>query len=81
MLTLAHTVGEGAYWLGPLIFFGIIILFWALAARRWRKHGWAHHGHWKSAGMRILEERYAKGEIERSEFFDRKKDLQPPPER
>ena len=28
--------------------------------------------------VRILEERYAKGEIDRAEFFDRKKDLQPP---
>lgn len=80
MLTFALSrVGEaGFHWIGPLVFFGVLILFWAVAARRWRKHGWAHHGPWRSAGMNILEERYAKGEIDRTEFFDRKKDLEPP---
>lgn len=80
MLTFALSrVGEsGFHWIGPLVFFGVLILFWAVAARRWRKHGWAHHGPWRSTGMNILEERYAKGEIDRTEFFDRKKDLEPP---
>ncbi len=80
MLTFALSrVGEaGFHWIGPLVFFGVLILFWAVAARRWRKHGWAHHGPWRSAGMNILEERYAKGEIDRTEFFDRKMDLEPP---
>ena len=82
MLTLALARGAeaGFYWIGPLVFFGLIVLFWFLMARRWRKHGWAHHGHWKSPGMRILEERYANGEIDRAEFFARKKDLENPDE-
>ena len=80
MLTFALArVGDGDFhWIGPLVFFGLIVLFWTLAARRWRRHGGAHHGRSKSPGMRILEERYANGEIDRDEFFNRKKDLEPP---
>ena len=82
MLTLALIRGgeAGLYWIGPLVFLGFIALFFFffLASRRWRRHGFAHHGAWKSPGMRILEERYANGEIDRDEFFDRKKDLEPP---
>ena len=83
MLTLAfaRALDVEVYWIGPLIFLGVITLFWLIGARRWRKHGYAgytHHGGWKSPGMRILEERYANGEIDRDEFFARKKDLQPP---
>ena len=83
MLTFALTRGgeAGFYWIGPLVFLGLIVLFWVFAARRWRKHGYTHfgqhHGQWKSPGMRILEERYANGEIDRDEFFARKKDLDP----
>ena len=82
MMTFAlERMNHGEYfWIAPLIFFGLIVLFWVFAARRWRRHGWAHHGQWKSAGMRILEERYANGEIDRDEFFARKKDLEPPAE-
>ena len=57
MLTFAmHNAGHGDfYWIGPLIFIGLVGLFWVLAARRWRKHGYTHfasrHGRWKSPGM------------------------------
>ncbi len=84
MLTLALARGAeaGFHWIGPLVFLGLMILFFGLASRRWRKNGPAylgHHGAWKSPGMRILEERYANGEIDREEFFARKEDLDPAP--
>ena len=82
MLTMALARGgeAGAHFLGPIIFLGIIGLFLFLMARRWRRHGYAHagssgYGQWKSPGMRILEERYANGEIDRDEYFARKADL------
>lgn len=85
MLTLALARGAeaGMYWIAPLLFFGLIVLFFVLAGRRWRKYGYAHNAHfganWKSPGLRILEERYANGEIDRDEFFARKQDLDPQP--
>ena len=34
------------------------------------------HGHEKSSPLQLLEERYARGEIEREEFIQRRRDLQ-----
>ena len=67
---LAHA-GYGGFWIGPLIFFGFLFLFFAFAGRRWKRHG--HH--WHRPGISILEERYAKGEIGKDEFLARKQDL------
>lgn len=54
-----------------IIFWGAIIalIVWAVGGFR----GWKQSG--KSA-MEILEERYAKGEIEKKEFEIKKKDLE-----
>ncbi len=73
------------YGYGGWSIFGFLwmILWWAviiigiIALVRWlghgRHHGWHDHGH---SALDILKERYAKGEIDKKEFEERKKDLE-----
>ncbi len=35
----------------------------------------AHHGHKRSTGLDVLEERYARGDINRDEYLQKKKDI------
>lgn len=69
------------FWIAVIV--GLVFLFRYL----WRPYGgWHHHppsdypsigpGHGPSDAMRILEERYAKGEIDREEFLQRRADLE-----
>ena len=65
------------------IFFWLLILFLIVAAvRGWRGHpmGPCMMGHGMeravaSTGLAILEERYARGEINRAEYFQKKQDI------
>ncbi|HUZ93239.1 MAG TPA: SHOCT domain-containing protein [Candidatus Paceibacterota bacterium] len=84
-------MGYGYYGYGPMMGYGygdwfgwiFMILFWALViaaivfiVRRFghgRRHGWHDHGH---LAVDILKERYAKGEIDRKEFEEKKKDIE-----
>jgi putative membrane protein len=76
LIALAHLGARGGFFfLGPLLFFLLfgLLLFWV--ARRGRRDGvWMAP---PSAGLGVLEERYAKGEIERDEYLAKRADLDP----
>jgi putative membrane protein len=67
------------YW-GLQPFFGIIvwIIFWAIFGLIMSRIGWGRR-RWNRDGnkspMDILKERYAKGEINKQEFEEKKRDL------
>lgn len=61
-----------------LVWVGLIVLIvWAIKSMK-GKHGCCHnHNHDESSrALDILQERYAKGEINKEEFETKKKDLQ-----
>lgn len=74
-------MGGGWGWFGPFHFI-IPILFWALVITaivllvRYGI-GWGERPPrlGRSAGLDVLEERYARGEINRDEYLEKKKDL------
>lgn len=59
-----------------MIFWWIFIIAILFALTKWlmRQSGEGHHNHEKSP-LDILKERYAKGEIDKKEFDEKKKDL------
>ena len=67
----------GAFWL-VLIVLGIMAIVWILRAST---HGLHHNASYPpridrgSAGLDILEERYARGEIDREEYLQKRADL------
>ena len=77
-----NMMGYGYGYENPLGWF-LMLLFWALVVigiialvRRFghgRHRGWHDHGH---GAMDVLKERYAKGEIDKKEFEDKKRDLE-----
>jgi len=61
----------GHWWFGffPLLWFGVILLFWGVF---WRRGRWYHqHGGGPSAEQ-VLGERYARGEITEEEYRQRR---------
>lgn len=70
----------GGWGMGPMMFFGglfwvfLLVLIALIAMKLLRGPERRHEGH-RSAGLAILEERYAKGEIEREEYLQKKRDL------
>ncbi len=79
MLTLAHVGGRafggGLFFLGPLFFLLLVGLVMLMVVRRTRRHGpWMAQ---PSAGLTVLEERYASGDIDREEYLAKREDLAP----
>ena len=76
MLTLAHVGGRAAgFFFGPLLFLLFVGLLTYLIVRLARRQGpWMPSA---GAGLAVLEERYAKGEIDRDEYLAKREDLTP----
>ena len=70
-------MGWGGGWIALLfmIFWWAIVIAVIVGLVRWfsGNHTW-RHGHGKSA-LDVLKERYAKGEIDKKEFEEKKRDL------
>ncbi|MEK7501309.1 MAG: SHOCT domain-containing protein [Patescibacteria group bacterium] len=82
MMNFGFTPFGGFGWIFMIVFWGLVI--WAIIALARGSFGGSHmcrhnhgddaHGKEKSP-LEILKERYAKGEIDKKEFEDKKKDL------
>ena len=66
----------GIHWFFGIIF--IVLIIWLIQGRRHRGyyHGWGGYPmRQRDRAMDILKERYARGEITKEEFEEKKKDL------
>ncbi|HWE76402.1 MAG TPA: SHOCT domain-containing protein [Stellaceae bacterium] len=66
---------HGGMFFGPLLWILVLCAVIALVARMF---GWRHHGYYRRAGggaLDMLEERFARGEIDKAEFEERRKTL------
>lgn len=63
-----------SFWFFPFVGFLIVIFFvkWSLWGWGWRSSDWRHY----SDATRILEERYAQGELTRDQFEQMRRDLE-----
>jgi putative membrane protein len=66
-------------WIPELIFWLILVFLFISLFRHWGRHDGPHH-HWEEehdqhSPLDILKERYAKGEIDKKQFEEMKKDL------
>jgi putative membrane protein len=66
-------------WMGGMMLFGglfwILVLALGVAAFVWIVRGRPPGSQARSSALGILEERYAKGEIQREEYLEKKRDL------
>jgi uncharacterized membrane protein len=72
MHLLAHYGHHGLFAVGSILAFALFVLVILVAV--W---GWRHRRPYelRHPGIGVLEERYARGEIERDEFLARRRDL------
>jgi uncharacterized membrane protein len=69
---------HGFLWFGPLLVFGGFGIALAFAGRRWRRlEPPLHHGPHRPSALAILEERFARGEIDAEELRTRRQELLP----
>jgi putative membrane protein len=58
---------------------GLWIIFWVVFGLFMSRAGWGRRRHWdrtqNKSAMDILKERYAKGEINKQEFEEKKRDI------
>jgi len=84
MLTLADTGGRAAgagFRIGPLLLLllgGLLILMLTRRARRSGRGPWEHQ---MNPGLKVLDERYASGEIEREDYLAKREDLTSRPQK
>ena len=66
----------GGGWL-PMLLFWALIIFGIIAFVRWMGHGHHHglHDYGRSA-LDVLKERYVKGEMDKKEFEEKRRDLE-----
>ena len=71
MEAMIGAAGHEHWWfVFPLVWLAVILLFWGLFWRgRWRHHGEWHHG---PSAEQVLGERYARGEISEEEYRQRR---------
>ncbi len=62
-----------------LPWWGLWIIFWVIFSVVMSRIRWGRHGGWsrpvEKSAMDILKERYAKGEITKQEFEEKKRDI------
>lgn len=71
--------GYGGWWFGwvPMILFWIVLIFIIVALAKWLFGGHANHDRrTEKSALDILKERYARGEIGKEEFDQKKHDLE-----
>lgn len=68
-------MGYGFGWLFMIVFW-VLIIWVVLVLTKSISGGHRHHGHHhEKTALDILKERYAKGEISKAEFEEKKKDI------
>ncbi len=64
-----HVILPILFWVVVIV--GIVLLVRSLTGRE-RRHSWPNR---HSPGLDVLEERYARGEISREEYLEKKRDI------
>ncbi len=71
-----HGYGWWGFGWIPMIFFWIVLILIVVALAKWIFDGWPRYDRRvEKSALDILKERYARGEIEREEFEQKKRDL------
>lgn len=73
MMSGRYMQSDGIEFLSTIVWWGVLIVMMVMLYRLVSGHRSAVRGH--SSPMEVLKERYAKGEIDKEEFHDKKKDL------
>ena len=71
--------GYGGWWIGwgPMIFFWVILVLIVVLLAKWLFSGPSGRDHRsEKSALDILKERYARGEIDKEEFDQKKSDLE-----
>ena len=70
--------GYGGSWFGwvPMVLFWILLVLVVAALAKWLFGGPAHDRQIEKTALDILKERYARGEIDKDEFDQKKHDLE-----
>ena len=61
------------WWIIPMAM--MILCFITMCGHRGRRMGWPRPGHIPESGREILDQRYARGEISKEEYEEKKRDL------